>query len=170
MRPPRTPIDHFLWCSHDRCSRSLRRTLIRRFAPTFPNGRRMKSRAQRLLAEIQRYDFKATRNKSFLDVFRGRESEVTGLALAESITCVIDDSALRASPFGPASPFCLRQSRAAHPCAAATLTLSGALNIRFQVRSATRRLVCTPDLQTIARLCCTALSLATTPRLSVSSL
>jgi hypothetical protein len=47
-----------------------------------------------------------------------------GLAPAESITCVIDDSALRASPFGPAAPFCLRQSRAAHPCAAARLTFS----------------------------------------------
>jgi hypothetical protein len=69
-------------------------------------------------------DFRATLNKSFLDVFSGRESEVTGLALAESIPRVIDDSALRASPFGPASPFCLRQSRAAHPCAAATLSFS----------------------------------------------
>jgi hypothetical protein len=54
-----------------------------------------------------------------------------GLAPAESITCAMDDSALRASPFGPAAPFCLRQSRAAHPCAAATLTFS-ALPYRYR--------------------------------------
>jgi hypothetical protein len=37
-------------------------------------------------------------------------------ATAESITSVIDDSPLRGSPCGPASPLRLRQSRAAALC------------------------------------------------------
>jgi hypothetical protein len=49
-------------------------------------------------------------------LFDGRESEVTGLALAESITDVMDDSTLYASPFGPDVSFCLRQSRAVALC------------------------------------------------------
>jgi hypothetical protein len=49
---------------------------------------------------------KATLSKSFLDVFSGRESGVTGLALAQSIT--ID-------------------SRAAHLCVAATLSFQRCL-------------------------------------------
>jgi hypothetical protein len=56
-------------------------------------------------------------------VFSGRESEVTGLAPAESITCAMDDSALRTSPLGPAAPSYLRHSRAAHPYVATTLTV-----------------------------------------------
>jgi predicted enzyme related to lactoylglutathione lyase len=64
-------------------------------------------------------------------VRRSRVRSRFGLAPAESSACVLDDSALRASPYGPAAPFCLRQSRAAHPCAAATLTYAALPYLTF---------------------------------------